>query len=117
MDKDSTLTILYFTSEVDIKKPLLFTFIKYKKENGHVAIANRMFEMCLLNMFMVKEAINSDVYVQGGSDKIGFIKDNRLDMELVLKKGICSSLILIKNKNVGVHEIKAGNKAIVEAAV
>lgn len=28
-----------------------------KKEKGHVAIANRMFEMYLLNMFMAKEAI------------------------------------------------------------
>ncbi len=57
-----------------------------KEENGHVAIANRMFEMCLLNMFMAKEAIRSDVYARGGSDRIGFIKDNRLNMELVLKK-------------------------------
>ena len=57
-----------------------------KEENGHVAIANRMFEMCLLNMFMAKEAIHSDVYARGGSDRIGFIKDNKLDMELVLKK-------------------------------
>lgn len=65
MDKDGTLTISYFTSEVDIKKLLLFTFFKYKEENGHMVIANRMFEMCLLNMFMVKKAINSD--------KIGFI--------------------------------------------
>ncbi len=57
-----------------------------KEENGHVAIANRMFEMCLLNMFMAKEAIHSDVYARGGSDRIGFIKDNKLNMELVLKK-------------------------------
>ncbi len=38
------------------------------------------------NMFMAKEAINSDVYAQGGSGRIGFIKDNMLDMTLVLKK-------------------------------
>lgn len=57
-----------------------------KDENSHVAIANRMFEMCLLNMFMAKEAIHSDIYAQGGSDRIGFIKNNMLDMELVLKK-------------------------------
>jgi len=37
-------------------------------------------------MFMAKEAINSKVYAQGGSDRIGFIKDNMLDMTLVLKK-------------------------------
>lgn len=57
-----------------------------KEENGHVAIANRIFEMVLLNMFMAKEAITSEVYERGGSDRIGFIKNNMLDMELVLKK-------------------------------
>lgn len=57
-----------------------------KKEKGHVAIANRMFEMYLLNMFMAKEAIHSDVYTRGGIDRIGFIKDGKLDMALVLKK-------------------------------
>lgn len=57
-----------------------------KEENGHVAIANRMFEMCLLNMFMAREAINSDVYARGGSDRFGFIRDGMLDMELVLRK-------------------------------
>lgn len=70
--------------EKSINLGSMFGFLK--EENGHVAVANRMFEMCLLNMFMAKEAINSDVYAQGGSDRIGFIKNNVLDMELVLKK-------------------------------
>lgn len=68
--------------EKSINLGSMFGFLK--EENGHVAVANRMFEMCLLNMFMAKEAINSDVYAQGGSDRIGFIKNNVLDMELVL---------------------------------
>lgn len=51
-----------------------------------MAVANRLFEMCLLNLFMAKEAIHSEVYAQGGSDRIGFIKNNMLDMDLVLKK-------------------------------
>lgn len=63
-----------------------FMFGYLKEENGHVAIANRIFEMVLLNMFMAKEAITSEVYERGGSDRIGFIKNNMLDMELVLKK-------------------------------
>ena len=41
--------------------------------------------MCLLNLFMAEES-GSDIYAQGGSDRIGFIKDNMLDMTLVLKK-------------------------------
>ncbi len=76
--------IPFSLEEKSINLGNMFGFLK--EENGHVAIANRMFEMCLLNMFMAKEAINSDVYAQGGSDRIGFIKDNMLDMELVLKK-------------------------------
>ncbi len=76
--------IPFSLEEKSISLGSMFGFLK--EENGHVAIANRMFEMCLLNMFMAKEAINSDVYAQGGSDRISFIKDNMLDMELVLKK-------------------------------
>ena len=38
---------------------VMFGFIK--EENGHVAISNRIFEMVLLNMFMAKEAITSEV--------------------------------------------------------
>ena len=63
---------------------VMFGFLK--EENGCVTVANRLFEMCLLNMFMAKEAIRSDIYAQGGSDRIGFIKNNQLDMDLVLEK-------------------------------
>lgn len=76
--------IPFSLEEKSINLGSMFGFLK--EENGHVAIANRMFEMCLLNMFMAKEAINSDVYTQGGSDKIGFIKGGMLDMKLVLEK-------------------------------
>ncbi len=76
--------IPFSLEEKSINLGSMFGYLK--DENGHVAIANRMFEMCLLNMFMAHEAIHSDVYAQGGSDRIGFIKDNMLDMELVLKK-------------------------------
>ncbi len=58
----------------------------FKEENSHVAIANRMFEMCLLNMFMAKEAITSEVFSRGESDWFQFIRNNMLDMKLVLKK-------------------------------
>lgn len=57
-----------------------------KEENNHVAIANRMFEMCLLNMFLAKEALISDVFAKGESDRVQFIKGGRLDMDLVLGK-------------------------------
>lgn len=76
--------IPFSPEEKSINMGTMFGFLK--EENGHVAIANRMFEMCLLNMFMAKEAIHSEVYAQGGSDRIGFIRNNMLDMDLVLKK-------------------------------
>lgn len=76
--------IPFSPEEKSINLGAMFGFLK--EENGHVAIANRMFEMCLLNMFMAKEAISNDVYAKGGSDRVGFIRDNRLNMDLVLKK-------------------------------
>lgn len=57
--------ISFSLEEKSINLGVMFGF--FKEENGHVAIANRMFEMCLLNMFMAKEAINSEVYAQGGT--------------------------------------------------
>lgn len=62
----------------------MFGFLKEK--NGQVAIANRIFEMYLLNLFMTEEAVHSEVYLKGDADRIRFIKDNRLDMDLVLQK-------------------------------
>lgn len=76
--------IPFSPEERSINLGVMFGYLK--EENGHVAIANRIFEMVLLNMFMAKEAITSEVYEKGGSDRIGFIKNNKLDMDLVLKK-------------------------------
>lgn len=76
--------IPFSLEERSINLGAMFGYLK--EENGHVAIANRIFEMVLLNMFMAKEAITSEVYERGGSDRIEFIKNNMLDMELVLKK-------------------------------
>ena len=76
--------IPFSMEEKSIYLGVMFGF--FKEENSHVAIANRMFEMCLLNMFMAKEAITSEVFSRGESDRFQFIKNNMLDMELVLKK-------------------------------
>ncbi len=76
--------IPFSMEEKSIYLGVMFGF--FKEENSHVAIANRMFEMCLLNMFMAKEAITSEVFSRGESDRFQFIKNNMLDMKLVLKK-------------------------------
>ncbi len=75
--------ITYSPEHKSISLGVMFGFLK--EENSHVVIANRMFEMCLLNLFMAEES-GSDVYSQGGIDRIGFIRNNMLDMDLVLKK-------------------------------
>lgn len=63
---------------------VMFGFLK--EEDGHIAVANRIFEMGLLNMFMAEEAMGSDAFQYGQRDKSQFIKNSRLDMDLVLKK-------------------------------
>lgn len=38
----------------------MFDFLK--EEDGHVIVANRIFEMGLLNMFIAEEAVGSEVF-------------------------------------------------------
>lgn len=76
--------IPYSPEEKSINLGVMFGFLK--EEDSYTAIANRIFEMCLLNLFMAKEAITSDVFSQGETDRIGFLKNGRLDMDLVLEK-------------------------------
>ncbi len=78
------LKIPFSPDEKAVSMGLMFGFLT--ERNGQVAIANRIFEMYLLNLFMTEEAGKSDVYLRGDSDRIAFIKNNRLDMDLVLKK-------------------------------
>lgn len=63
---------------------LMFGFLR--TENGQVVMANRIFEMRLLNMFIAEEAVKSDAFHRGDCDRNQFIKNRRLDMELVLEK-------------------------------
>jgi len=48
---------------------VMFSFLKEK--NGHVAIANRIFEMRLLKMFITEEASKSDTFcdIYGDNDE------------------------------------------------
>lgn len=46
---------------------VMFGFLK--EEDGHVAVANRIFEMGLLNMFMTEEAAGSEAFRYGQRDK------------------------------------------------
>lgn len=75
--------ITFSPEQKSINLGLMFGYLK--EERGHVTIANRMFEMCLINLFMAEES-GGDVYARGGSDRFGFVRDGMLDMELVLRK-------------------------------
>ena len=70
--------------EKSVSIGVMFGFMVEK--DGHVAIANRIFEMYLLNLFMTQEAIESGAYLRGESDRVLFIRDNRLDMDFILAK-------------------------------
>jgi len=60
-------------------------FCYLKEENNQVVIANRIFEMRLLNLFIVEEK-GSTAYRAGERDHSQFIRNGRLDMDLVLEK-------------------------------
>ena len=61
----------------------MFGFLK--EGNGCVAIANRIFEMVLLNMFISEEAIGNTAFRYGERDRNQFIEGGRLNMDLVLE--------------------------------
>lgn len=63
---------------------LMFGYLK--ERDGHVVIANRIFEMYLLNWFITQEAIGSNPFHQGERNKSQFIAGGRLNMERVLEK-------------------------------
>lgn len=63
---------------------LMFGFLEEK--DNQVMVANRIFEMRLLNLFISEEAMESDAFKFGERERNQFISDARLDMDLVLRK-------------------------------
>lgn len=76
--------ISYSPDVKSIEIGLMFGFLR--EENGQIVVANRIFEMRLLNMFITEEAARSEAYQNGERDKNQFLCNNRLDMDLVLRK-------------------------------
>lgn len=54
--------------------------------DGTVQVANRIFETRLYNVFLSEEELTSVIGGRAGRDKGQFIRDGRLDMDLVLEK-------------------------------
>ena len=63
-----------------------FMFGFLKNEDGQVAVANRIFEIWLYNLFIAEEALESRTYHAGQDGKIQFIKGDELDMKRILTK-------------------------------
>lgn len=63
---------------------VMFGFLKNR--GGQVAIANRIFEMRFLNLFVTREAIRSEIYAKGEGDRSRFIRNGKLDMDAVMQK-------------------------------
>lgn len=63
---------------------LMFGFLK--NMDGQIMVANRIFEMRLLNMFLAEESIRSDAFHCGERDKNQFINNKKLDMDRIIKK-------------------------------
>lgn len=76
--------IPFSAAEKSINLGCMFGFLQ--EENGQVIVANRIFEMYLLNLFMAEEALESDAFQQGQSDKNQFVRNKTLNMDLVLEK-------------------------------
>lgn len=62
----------------------MFGFLR--QSGSHVVVANRIFEMRLLNMFIAEESLKSEIYSYGQIDINEFTTGGRLNMDLVLEK-------------------------------
>lgn len=62
------------------------TFGFLKDKDGIVAVANRIFEMQLYDMFLAEMAVNNKMYMETVSNRSQFIISGMLQMDLVMKK-------------------------------
>ena len=62
------------------------TFGFLKDKNGIVAVANRIFETQVYDMFLAEMAVNNKLYMETASNRNQFIVSGMLQMDLVMKK-------------------------------
>ncbi|MCC8029298.1 MAG: ATP-binding protein [Lachnospiraceae bacterium] len=63
---------------------MMFGYIK--NTDNQVAVANRIFEMQLYNYFLSEEDMSSQTFREAQNDKNQFLKNGRLDMDLLIRK-------------------------------
>lgn len=66
----------------------MFGFVK--NINGNTAIANRIFETRLYNLFLSEEMLNSAIYKAADVEKNLFVSGGQLNMELILERFVQS---------------------------
>ena len=76
--------IVYSPAENSIHLGTMFGFLK--NAGGYVGVANRIFEMYLLNLFAAKESVGSEMFLCGQEGKNQFTRGAKLNMDLVLEK-------------------------------
>ncbi len=76
--------VLFSPDTKAVNMGLMFGFLR--EQNGRLAVANRIFEMRIINLFITEESLKSDAFRSGDRDRNQFIRNGRLDMRLVLEK-------------------------------
>lgn len=81
--------MVYNTDQQGIVQMQMYGFIR--RENNAVRIDNRIFETRLYNLFLSDDELKSNVFVsESNLARSQFIKDDRLDMRLVLERFIAT---------------------------
>ena len=76
--------IVFNPDRKSISIGIMFGFLREK--NGQIEIANRIFEMRLLNMLLSDESVKSEMFFYGQNNMNQFITGGKLNMDLVLEK-------------------------------
>ncbi len=76
----------YYSRNRIVETAEMYGFIK--KQQGGIAIANRIFETILYDQFLSYETIGNKINSAASREKNQFLKDGYLNMELVLEKFI-----------------------------
>lgn len=74
----------YNVDDPEMNLAAMFGYIR--NDHGKVAVANRIFETRLYNLFLAEEQLQSSIYSEGSKDQNCFIRDGRLDMKKVLER-------------------------------
>ena len=86
-------------------------------DGSTVRVANRIFEICLYNLFLSEEELANAMSHQAKQDKSQFLSNGRLSELLSPRQRHLLSFNFNQKKETGVKTITVGEKTIVEAVV